>query len=508
MRSFMFEHDLSQEKVKQIHQPREKSKAGEVQPSAKGLSTTLVEYVPSEAMPWNKKRVYHVLRRLQFGVNYADVDSLLNSNPTQFIDEMIDEAMTAPLPEPPEWVDARPPWNEGEEAVIQYFEDNYFRYIQYQTDWVELMKEQPFREKMVLFWHNHFVTEIGKYEHAPIAYRYVTTLRYNSLRNFKSFVHAIGLDDAMLFYLDGVENRVGNPNENYARELLELFTMGIGNYNEDDIRELARALTGHWFNYETLNAVYEPGFFDGGTKEFFGRRGRFDYNETIDIIFEERANEIAQFICTKLYKYFVHDIPNQSIIDEMASTFLESDFEIAPVLKQLLKSEHFFDDEILGSKIKSPVDYMLGMQLETGINVNGAILEYQPYQLFALGQFLLSPINVAGWPGYRSWISTTTLPKRWEFTLINLYHEEEGYKVQPLEIAQAMSNPNDPYQLAYDLAEYMICVDLPEAERAQLPNVLLGGIPDYEWNINISGANWRILALMAHIRQLPEYQLM
>lgn len=370
------------------------------------------------------------------------------------------------------------------------------------------MKEHPFREKMVLFWHNHFVTEIGKYEHAPIAYRYLTTLRYNALRNFKSFVHAIGLDDAMLYYLDGVENRVGNPNENYARELLELFTMGIGNYTEDDIREISRALTGHWFNYETLHAVFAPSLYDAGSKEFFGRTGNFDYNQTIDIIFEERTNEIAQFICTKLYKYFVHDVPNQTIIDGLASTFIANEFEITPVLKQLLKSEHFFDDEIIGSKIKSPIDYMLGMQLETGVDVQGAILNYQPYQLFTLGQFLLNPVNVAGWPGYRSWISTTTLPKRWEYTLINLYHEDQNYRVQPIAIAQKMSNPNDPYQLANDLAEYMIGVDLPDQEREQLPSVLLGGIPDYEWNINISGANWRILALMAHIRQLPEYQLM
>jgi len=504
----MFDYDLSHEKVKQIHQPRERAKAKSPTPKAKGFSTTLSEYVPSESIPWNKKRASHVLKRLSFGAHFSEIDALLSANPTQYINQLIDDALNAGMPTAPNWIHLTPPWNSGEEAILQYFEDNYFRYIDYQTEWTDLMKQVPFREKMVLFWHNHFVTEIGKYEHAPLAYKYLTALRTHALGNFKDFVYAVGLEDAMLFYLDGVENHAGNPNENYARELLELFTMGIGNYTETDIREIARALTGHWFNYGTLRSVFDSGLYDGGTKEFFGRRGQFNYNQTIDIIFEERASEIAQFICTKLYKFFVHDIPNQSIIDGMAQTFLANDFEIEPVIRQLLTSEHFFDSEILGAKIKSPIDYLIGMQLETGVEVSGAIKGWQSWWLYVLGQFLLSPVNVAGWPGHRSWISTTTLPERWDMTLANIYYGDDDYRVDPIAIANGMSNPNDPNQLARDLAEYMISVDLPEQDLNELTSVLLAGIPDYEWNINNGGAEWRIRNFLAHLRQLPEYQLM
>ncbi len=507
----MFENDLSHEKVKEIHQPRNKAKVVEAPRKAKGLSTTLSEYIPSASSPWNKKRVLHVLKRLQFGANHSEIATLENLNPTQYIDQLIDGAIAAPMPPIPDWINIVPPPSTAvDEDVLQYFNDNYNRYIQYQTDWVDLMKTESFREKMVLFWHNHFVTEIGKYEHAPLAYRYITTLRTHALGNFKDFVHAIGLDDAMLFYLDGVENRVGSPNENYARELLELFTMGIGNYTEDDIQEIARALTGNWFHYFELRTYFTQYLHDTGEKTFFGRTGNFNYDDTIDVIFEERANEIAQFICTKLYKFFVHDVPNQTIVDGMAQTFLSNNFEIEPVLRELLKSEHFFDSEVLGSKIKSPVDYLIGMQKETGEDVSGAIQGAQPWWLFQLGQFLLSPVNVAGWPGYRTWISTTTLPERWDMTLANIYYEDNDYSIDVRAIANAMSNPNNAAQLAADLAEYLISVDLPQQDLDELESILLAGMPYYEWNINLSdnAIIWRLKNFLAHLRQLPEYQLM
>lgn len=165
----------------------------------------------------------------------------------------------------------------------------------------------------------------------------------------------------------------------------------------------------------------------------------------------------------------MYETPNETIVNELAQLFIQESFELEPVLRKLLKSEHFFDTDFLGSMIKSPVDYMLGMQIETGEDVAGDLRGWQPYQLFELGQFLLSPVNVAGWPAYRSWISTTTLPKRWNFTLANLYHNDDEYGIDPIAIAKGMSNPNDPYQLAYDLAEYMIAVDIPKQSETNFP---------------------------------------
>lgn len=502
----MFKEKLNHERVKQIHQPRSEEKAspGFNSSKAKGLSTTLSEYVPSEDMPWNKKRIAHTIRRLKFGIHYSDYDSVLDQNPTNYIDSIIDDAISAEMPTAPVWENKTPPpWGSSDEEVLEYFTTNYDLYIGYQTEWIDLMKEHPFREKMVLFWHNHFVTEIGKYEHAPLAYQHFTMLRTYAMGNFKDFVHAVGLDSAMLIYLDGIENIAGEPQENYARELLELFTMGIGNYTQDDITEIARALTGYYFDYFNLETGFLNSRHDSGEKTFFGRTGDFGYDDVIDIIFEEKAQEIANFVCKKLYKFFVYETPNEAIISELAQLFLDENFELEPVIRKLLKSEHFFDESILGAMIKSPIELMLGIQKEVGTNISGDLIIWQPYQLLNLGQFLFNPPNVAGWKAYRSWISTTTLPFRWQYSAIHIY--SEGIDV--IEIANAMSAPNDVYKLVNDLAEYMLAVELPQTELDKLPGVLLGGIPDYEWNTEAPGAKWRILNLMAHIRQLPEYQL-
>lgn len=502
----MTKEELNHEIVKQIHRPRTIEKATPFNNSrAKGLSTTLAEFIPTEDQAWDKVRAAHAIRRLKFGLHYSEIEPALAQSPTAFIDSVIDDAVNAAMPEVPEWADRTPPpWGSSDNEVLEYFGDNYDLYIGYQTSWTDLMKEHPFREKMVLFWHNHFVTEVGKYEHAPLAYQHFTMLRTFALGNFKDFVHAVGLDSAMLIYLDGIENVKGEPQENYARELLELFTMGIGNYTQNDIAEIARSLTGYYFNYFDLETDFSILRHDTGDKSFFGRTGKFKYDDVIDIIFEEKAEEIAHFICTKLYKYFVYETPNETIIAELAQVFLDENFEIEPVIRMLLKSEHFFDESILGAMIKSPIELMLGMQQEVDANIPDNLREWQPYQLLNLGQFLMNPINVAGWPAYRSWISTTTLPYRWQYSEIHIYSEN----IDAIEIANAMSEPNDPYQLANDLAQYMLSVTLPQQELDALPTVLLGGIPDYEWNVNASGAKWRILNLMAHIRKLPEYQLL
>ncbi len=500
----MFTEKLDHEKVKAIHQPREKTREKLSNPKAKGLSTTLNEFVPSAERPWDRKAAAHVIRRLSFGLNYTDFDIALATTPAAFIDSLIDAAINADMPEPPSWENKYPPgWGATDQEIQQYFSENFELYIEYQNEWTELMKEYPFREKMVLLWHNHFVTEIGKYELAPYAYRHFKTLRMYALGNFKEFVRKIGLDQAMLIYLDGVENRAGSPNENYARELLELFTMGIGNYTQTDIEEIARALTGYWVNYFNFEVNYTPSLHDSGSKTFFERTGNFDYEDVIDIIFEEKEQEIAEFVCTKIYKFFVYETPNEAIVSELAQFFIDENFEIEPVVRKLLKSEHFFDEELVGAMIKSPVELMLGFQMEIGEDLPENLLEWQPWQLRDLGQFLFNPINVAGWPGHRAWISTTTLPFRWQYSVIHAY----SAGIDPIPMANAMTDPNDPYQLVEDIAEFMLAVELPQADKDALPGVLLGGIPDYEWNVNASGAGWRILNLMAHIRQLPAYQL-
>ncbi len=492
------------EDVKNLHRDRSEQQESDHfrHLKAKALSTTLQPYSPSGSKPWDDRRIKHTKRRIEFGYHYSEIEGIKSQSPTSYIDSVFEDAKNAPAPPNPDWYNAYPPFGGTEQEILQYFEDNFHRYIAYINSWLDEMRAHPFREKMVLFWHNHFVTEIGVYELAPFAARYINTLRRYCLGNFKDFVYAIGLDHAMLIYLNGNENSRGEPNENYARELLELFTMGVGNYTQQDVTEIARALTGYYVRYDNFQIGFLPFRHDSGQKTIFGRIGDFNYSGVIDLIFEEKAEEIAQFICTKLYKFFVFEVPNQAIIDGLAQTLIDSNWEVEPVLKQLLKSEHFFDDEIIGAMYKSPVDMLMNIYSEMNKPPIGEFDAAEPWLLFDMGQFPLGPPNVAGWKGFRSWLSTTTLPRRWQFSDWDLWNNQANLK----QLAQGMSDPNDPYKLAYDLADYLLAVPLPNYERQQLPNVLLGTIPYYEWNIDIPGAEWRILNLVMHIRRLPEYQ--
>ena len=218
---------------------------------------------------------------------------------------------------------------------------------------------------MALFWHNHFVTDTEVYVHARLAYGYLNLVRKHALGDFKQFVYDMGLNLAMLIYLDGTSNTHIAPNENYARELLELFTTspedqnGQPNYTEADIREMARALTGYVADLRQFRARFFDNRFDDGEKTFLGRTGNFGYADVVDIVFEERTDALAHFICVKLYKAFVYAAPAPEIVDELAEIFIDNNFQIAPVLRTLLKSAHFFDREVHGARIKGPIEMMV-----------------------------------------------------------------------------------------------------------------------------------------------------
>ena len=224
-----------------------------------------------------------------------------------------------------------------------------------------------FRERLTLFWSNHFVTEYYMYNHPAYTFRYYNNLQKNALGNFKEFVRNIGLDDAMLMYLNGYENKNNAPNENYARELYELFTLGEGNgYTQDDITETARALTGYNSRTNGGPISFNPNRFDDGEKTIFGKTGNWNYDDVIEILFEEKTDLIANFICTKIYKHFVSPVVNENIISELSSDFIQNNFELLPIFKKLFKSEHFFNVDASNVIIKSPIDLMVFMMKSNG----------------------------------------------------------------------------------------------------------------------------------------------
>ena len=281
------------------------------------------------------------------------------------------------------------------------------------------MINNGFRERLSLFWSNHFVIEFRDVNQPAYLYQYYALIQTHALGNFKTFVHEVGLAPAMLRYLNGYENKKNSPNENYARELYELFTLGEGNgYSQEDITETSRALTGY-NRFQTYLGIIEfnENTFDKGSKSIFGRQGNWGYTDVIDILFEEKKDLIAEFICTKIYRYFVSPQVEVSIVNDMARTLKQNEFEILPVLKQLFKSEHFFDSVNSNVLIKSPADLMLGLHHSLALQQKNSVdLEINlRNKCKEMGQEIFSPVDVAGWQGDQDWINSETLPKRWEY---------------------------------------------------------------------------------------------
>jgi uncharacterized protein (DUF1800 family) len=430
----------------------------------------------------------------------------------QQVDALIDQAIDLPLADPPDWAD----W-----TLSDYPQDPFpivqEQYIEWTLKWVRDLHANGLREKLALFWHNHFVTRLDVYLCPSYLYQYHKLLQQFALGNFETFTREMGKTPAMLVFLNGVQNTLLSPNENYARELYELFTLGVDNgYTQQDIQETARALSG-WNSLEEGCAPinFLPLAHDQGQKTIFGQTGNWGYEEVHDLLFSERAAQIASFICGKLYRFFIHPDGDAAIIEGMAQTFLDNNFELAPVLRQLFKSEHFYDEKVIGTVIKSPVDYFLSYFGAGGFpfqedDIVAAVSVY----IFTSGQELFNPVDVAGWPGNRSWIDSNTYSLRWEsarlyngylFTyfpelLRDLARELSEDAADPFVVTQSILDhflPNgldDP--LAYEEATDLFKEPVPQ-------NYYDRGL----WDLNFETAPFQVKNLLDFMTQQPEFQL-
>ena len=268
---------------------------------------------------------------------------------------------------------------------------------------------------MTLFWSNHFVCRDVNVFHVQ---QYNNMLRDYALGDFGDFVKAVSKEAAMLKFLNNKQNKKQKPNENFARELMELFTLGEGNYSEDDIKESARAFTGYSHNFQG-ELVLRKFNHDFGVKYFFGHSGRYDGDDIIDLILEEK--QCARFICRKVYKYFVNDIIDEDHVEELASVFYQ-DYNIEQLMRHLFLSDWFYDSKNIGTKIKSPLDFMVGLCRTVPITFHSDkdVLKIQKL----LGQTLLNPPNVAGWKGGKNWIDSNSLMLRLKTASILLANAE------------------------------------------------------------------------------------
>ena len=521
---------------------------------------------------WTNNEVIHLLKRTMFGASKADVNYFLGKNLSQAVDELLTVPATAPFPPLKNYSNSTDPTDPdnaiaaGETWVNVNTNDgsiNSQRVNSFKGWWMGLMLNQSrnILEKLTLCWHDHFATEADVITKAIWCYQNNIVLRKNALGNLKTFVKDVTLDTGMLRYLNGYLNTNTAPDENYARELQELFTVGKGpngntaGYSENDVKAAARVLTGFGVNGTTNTYTFTTSKHDSTNKQFssfynntviLGRSGTAGAQELDDMLTMIFAtNDVAMHIVRKLYRWFVYyDIDaaaEANVIAPLAQIFRNGNYEIKPVLSALLKSEHFFDVLNQGCQIKSPIDLTVSLCREYGVPFPASSDIPGQYSMWdqlrsvasALQQNLADPPAVAGWPAYYQapqfyeiWVNSDTFQKRNQFTdtMANTGYTRSGknIKIDTLAYAKTLSNPGDPNALIDEFLLYQFRLSISATSKAQIKkDILLSGqAQDYYWTnawtayianpndtTNTNIVKTRLRDLLQYFMKLAEYQL-
>jgi len=522
---------------------------------------------------WATNEAIHLLKRTMYGAPVEDVAYLMDMGFGSAVDTLVNTVNTNPgeplkvnstdssaAANDPDW--SVPVGRTWVNTPTNANNVNRERRDTIRCWWLQNMITQPrsIEEKMILFWSNHVTIEFAGVGGALMCYKYVKLLRQHALGNFKTLIKEGTVEPAMLSYLNGTLNTKTAPDENYARELQELFTIGKGpdsHYTEDDVKAAARVLTGYMLNTTEAYSVFNVSRHDTNPKQFSAfynntvinrpaNEGQLETDDLIEMIFTKE--EVSKNICRRLYRYFVyHDITPETetnIIEPLAQTFRASNYEIKPVLLQLLKSEHFFNSLQYGDTLKSPLDYTVGLIRECGIRLpprSNPQLLYKHLSYLAsnfmpsIDQTIGDPNNVSGFLAYyqvpfydKLWLNTDTFVRRQSFidSMINSGYSSGGFKtfIDPVAIAFRMSNPADPNALVQDLNTYFLRRELSQPLRDQIKTeLLLTGITDDSywataWGAyannpadlnNYSVVNTRLKSLVHYfLSKLEEYHLM
>ena len=542
------------------NQSRTNNNFPENPPSTKGLA-------PYTGV-WNFEEASHLLRRTMFGPSLAQINQVADMDLDTAIALVLADQ---PLPSPP--LNATYPDDTstpiGESWVgkpLNAINTNEHKQSRRKSifSWNrEVLSAEGISicEKMTLFWHNHFATESVAVPEA--VYRHISLLRTHALGNFRQLTKDVTIDAHMLRYLNGNENVSAEPNENYARELLELFTVAKGpligagdysTYTEQDVQQGAKILTGWKIrgrNSTDANQPLEVYFVNSkhstGPKALsyhfaqatITENGADEYKDFIDIIFQQES--VAHFIITKLYRYFVYyDVTptvEQNIIQPLTQLLIDSDYEIKPVLEKLFKSEHFFDAPTRGCLIKNPIDFIesmfkqLDFQQPTDLAdkyvLNKKIADYQ----ISLGMQYFGPPSVAGWKAYyqsptyhRIWVNPVTYQKRNAVKNLILGNGisvgQTKYKVDLIGVVQLTTSPSNPITVVDELTKLLLPLPANTSLKLFLKTVLIPGLPDFEWTMEYNNyladpsdenikksIEKKIANLLKAILELPEFQL-
>jgi uncharacterized protein (DUF1800 family) len=372
----------------------------------------------AQAQALGPERARTFLTRVGFAPSADEVARFAPLSQAQAVDLVLRESTTAARTSAPAWINDRmlPPRELRQLSDAERMEEQRRRVregLELRGWWLTEMAAtpSPLTERMTLFWHNHFVSAQPKVRYAQLMYRQNVLLRAHALGSFGTLLHAVARDPAMLIYLDGVQNRRGQPNENFAREVMELFTLGPGNYSETDIKEAARAFTGWSLDPDGYVFMQRPFLHDGGEKTVLGRSGRLEGDDVLDQLLAQPAT--ARFVVAKLWREFVAPEPDPARLEAIAQSFRSSRYDIKTALRLLLNQPEVVAPAPAQLLVKSPVELVVGLVRQSGGTltqpVGAAIVVAQ------MGQNLFSAPSVRGWPGGEAWINTQTLLVRRQF---------------------------------------------------------------------------------------------
>lgn len=365
----------------------------------------------------NQIKIEHLFQRAGFGATPAQIQEFADKSPSNVMKYLLkDSEKSLPLTiieEENASIVKRKALRDtllmggiSPDKIKEKLKENRDKITDLNFRWVNRMAsgEGMLREKMTLFWHGHFACRSRQ----PLFDQQLNnTMRQNALGKFGDLLLAVSKSPAMIQFLNNQQNRKDSPNENFAREVMELFTLGRGNYTEYDIKEAARAFTGWSFNVEG-EFVFRDRQHDTNEKTFQGKTGNFKGEDIINLILQNPKT--ATFICTKIYRYFVNENPDNQIIEKLSKRFRSTNYDISDLMENIFTSDWFYLPENIGTRIKSPVELLVGMQRNFGITFEQkqAVLFIQK----SLGQILFYPPNVAGWAGGKNWIDSSTLLAR------------------------------------------------------------------------------------------------
>ena len=517
---------------------------------------------------WDKRHATHLLRRALFGFTQADLAKALSLTAAGCVDALLDAPET--VPGLPLSTDANDPTPVGTSWTASVYDGNYngTRQRSLQNWWMALLTGQGFsaREKMNIFWHNHLATELDVVGDPKYAWTHHLLLRKNGFGNFKDLIKQITIDAAMLNYLNGDSNTNTNPNENYGRELQELFTIGKGveiaagnytNYTEEDVKAAARVLTGWRDVREPVGSEFLANKHDAkdkafstafGSKVITGRSGAdagvLELNDLVDMLFAQA--ETAKYFCRKLYRFFIYyeidATVEANIIAPLADQFQKANFDVKPVLATLFKSAHFHDALNQGCMIKTPLDLVSGSLRQLGIVLPDGVDPLKQYSLMAalvgeagrMQQEIGNPPNVAGWPAfyqmpvfYELWINSDTLPRRVQYTDklasakgYGFYTDKSILSADVIALAKLSPKPGTADSIIDEWCALLFPITPTDVQLKYLKTVLLGALPDYEWGVEwddyiaaptdatkIKPVETRLRALLTAMMDMAEFQL-